>query len=141
MYAISTGMYILRGKGEEGGASSLKLNMTDPYRTVPYHAIASTLVEGCQASGLGHLLQYMCEYNAERPKQDRKRFNSIVKTMGFDHIVIIYLWMYGTGTLLFLLLFIPNTSRYFKSYFGILNRFLCNISLLNMLFRYKRKRR
>ena len=34
-----------------------------------------------QASGLGHLLQYMLEYNAESPKKDRKRFNSIVKTI------------------------------------------------------------
>ena len=41
---------------------------------IQYHA--STKVEGCQAGGLSHLLQYMREYNAERPKQDSKRFNS-----------------------------------------------------------------
>ena len=33
----------------------------------------------------------MREYNAESPKQDRKRFNSVVKTIGFGHLVIIYL--------------------------------------------------
>ena len=49
------------------------------------------MVEGCQAVGLGHLLQYVREYNAESPKQDRKRFNSIVRTIDFDHLVIIYL--------------------------------------------------
>ena len=74
-------------------ASSLKLNLTDPFCTVQYRAC--TILEGCQAGGLGHLLQYMCEYNAERPKQGRKtweRFNAIVKTIDFDHLVIIYLW-------------------------------------------------
>ena len=50
------------------------------------------MVAGCQAGGLGHLLQCMRKYNAESPKQGRKRFNSIVKTIGFDHLVIIYLW-------------------------------------------------
>ena len=34
----------------------------------------------------------MREYNAESPKQGRKRFNSVVKTIGFGHLVIIYLW-------------------------------------------------
>ena len=49
------------------------------------------MVEGCQAGGLGHLLQNMREYNAESPKKGRTRFNFIVKTIGFDHLVIIYL--------------------------------------------------
>ena len=78
MYAKSTGMYILRGKGEEGGASSLKLNLTDPYRTVPYHAIASTLVEGCQASGLGHLLQYSICASTMPRDQNRTEKGSIL---------------------------------------------------------------
>ena len=39
------------------------------------------MVEGCQASGLGHLLQHMHEYNAESPKQGSQRFNYIVKTI------------------------------------------------------------
>ena len=30
--------------------------------------------QGSQACGLGHLLQYLREYNAESPKQGRKRF-------------------------------------------------------------------
>ena len=54
------------------------------------------MIEGCLVGALGHLLQYMREYNAESPKQGRKRFNSIVKTIGFDHLVIIYLWFTGT---------------------------------------------
>ncbi len=49
------------------------------------------MVEGCQAGGLGHLLQYMREYYAEGKKQGSKGFNSIVKTIGFDHLFIIYL--------------------------------------------------
>ena len=35
---------------------------------------------------------YMCEYNAESPKQDRKRFNSIVMTINIAELGIIYLW-------------------------------------------------
>ena len=34
---------------------------------------------------------HMRKYNAESRKQGRKRFNSIVKTIDFDHLVIIYL--------------------------------------------------
>ena len=34
----------------------------------------------------------MREYNAESPKQGRKRFNSIVKTMCFSYLPVIYLW-------------------------------------------------
>ena len=51
------------------------------------------MIEGCQAGRLGHLSQHRREYNAESPKQGRKRFNSIVKTIGFDHLVIISLWL------------------------------------------------
>ena len=49
------------------------------------------MVEGCQAGGLGQLLQFMREYNAKSPKQGRKRFNSIVKTIYFLYLPIIYL--------------------------------------------------
>ena len=52
----------------------VKLNLIDPCHTVR----DSTTVEGCQAGGLGHQFLYMPEYNAESPKQDKKRFNSIV---------------------------------------------------------------
>ena len=65
----------------------VKLNLIDPCRTVR----ASTIVEGCQASGLGHQFQNMREYNAESPKQDRKRFNFIVKTINIADLGIIYL--------------------------------------------------
>ena len=64
-----------------------KLNLIDPCRTVR----ASTTVEGCQASGLGHQFQYMREYNAESPKQGRKMFNYIVKTINIADLGIIYL--------------------------------------------------
>ena len=37
----------------------------------------------------------MRKYNAESPKQDRKRFNSIVKTIHISYLPIIYL--YGVG--------------------------------------------
>ena len=33
----------------------------------------------------------MREYNAESPKKGRKRFNYNVKTIDFDHLVIIFL--------------------------------------------------
>ena len=49
------------------------------------------MVEGCLDGGLGHLLQYMRKYNAERLKQGRKRLNSIVKTIHFSYLPIIYL--------------------------------------------------
>ena len=65
----------------------VKLNLIDPCHTVH----ASTRVEGCQAGGLGHLLLYMREYDAESPKQGKKRFNSIVKTINFSYLAIIYL--------------------------------------------------
>ena len=54
------------------------------------------MVEGCQAGGLAHLFQYMRKYIAENPKQGSKSFNSIEKTIDFDHLVIIYLWLYCT---------------------------------------------
>ena len=54
------------------------------------------MVEGCQAGGLGHLLQYMRKYNAESPKQGRKRFNSIAKTINFSYPPIIYLCLTGS---------------------------------------------
>ena len=60
-----------------------------PYCTVPVPLLS---VEGCRAIGLGHLLQYMREYNAERPKQGSKRFNCIVKTINIADLGIIYLW-------------------------------------------------
>ena len=58
------------------------------------------MVDGCQAGWLGHLLQNMREYNAESPKQGRKRLYSIAKTIGFDHPVIIYLWVHGAEALI-----------------------------------------
>ena len=61
---------------EVGGYAS-SVNLTDPCRM----AYSTVLVEGCQAGGLGHLLHYLREYNAESPKQGRKGFNSIVKTI------------------------------------------------------------
>ena len=39
---------------------------------------------------------YMREYIAESPKQGSKRFHSIEKTIGFDHLVIIYLCSYSS---------------------------------------------
>ena len=44
-----------------------------------------------ETGGLGHLLQYMPECNAKSPKQSRKRFKPIVKTIHFSYLPIIYL--------------------------------------------------
>ena len=82
----------LEGKWEGATLLPCQMNLTDPCRTIR----ASTTFEGCQPGGLGHLFQYMREYNAESPKQDSKRFNSIVKMIGFGHLVIIYLWQQCT---------------------------------------------
>ena len=49
-----------------------------------------------QAGELGHLMQYMHQYNAESPKQGRKRFNYIVKTIYFSYLPITYLSMLQT---------------------------------------------
>ena len=76
------------GKGRGADASTLKLNLTDP-------CCARTTVEGCQAGGLWSpvaiLYKYMRKYNAESPKQDRKRFNYIMKTINIANLDIIYL--------------------------------------------------
>ena len=40
-------------------------------------AVYCTVVEGCQAGRLGHLLQDEREYNAESLKQGSKRFNPV----------------------------------------------------------------
>ena len=87
---MAKSMYNCTSRGEMGGGRlffHVKLNLIDPCRTVR----ASTTVEGCQAGGLGHQFQYMREYNAESPKQGRKRFNSIVKTINIADLGIIYL--------------------------------------------------
>ena len=65
----------------------VKLNFIDPCRTIR----DSTTVEGCQAGGLGHQFLYMCEYDAEIPKQGKKRFNSIVNTINFSYLPAIAL--------------------------------------------------
>ena len=76
-----------RAKGKR--ASLLHSNWT--LLTPAINCRAGTTVGGSQASGLGHLLQYMRKYNAKSPKQGRKGFNSIVKTINFSYLPIIYL--------------------------------------------------
>ena len=44
------------------------------------------------------LLQHMHKYNAKSPKQDRKRFNSIVKTIHIFYLPIIYLCLQVSGS-------------------------------------------
>ena len=88
MHRLRSKEYVhLEGKrGEEDVASSLKLNLTDPFR-VPcqYHGWGMPR----RQAGSPIAVLYMREYIAESPKQGRKRFTSIVKTIGFDHLVII----------------------------------------------------
>ena len=55
---------------------------------------ASTTVEGCQDGGLGHLLQYMREYNAKCQKLGSKRLHSMAKMIHFSYLPIIYLWQF-----------------------------------------------
>ena len=81
----------LEGKRGEGGCffTQIEPNWPLPYSTVPVPWLRDARLAGWVTS---------CEYNAESQKQDRKRFNSIVKTIGFDHLVIIYLWLDPSNT-------------------------------------------
>ena len=56
------------------------------------------------------MFQYMREYIAESPKQGSKRFNSFVKTIGFDHLVIIYLWVIHSMKKIFTYLPVPDLA-------------------------------
>ena len=49
-----------------------------------------TVVEGCHAGGLGHLLQYMREYNALRLIQGSKRFNTVQLRRRFTLPILSY---------------------------------------------------
>ena len=61
----------------------------EPNFSLPSYCI---VVEGCQAGGRGHLLQYMRECNGEISKQGSKRFNSFAKTIHFAHHVILFIY-------------------------------------------------
>ena len=62
-------------KGVGGGyASSVKLNLTDPCRIVAW-------LRDARPRRAGSPIAYMREYNAERPKQGRKGFNSFFKDL------------------------------------------------------------
>ena len=69
---ISTWHGVSTPRGEKGGGRRIFYQF-EPNFPLPYCPV----VEGCQAGGLGHLLQYMRKYNAESPKQGSKRFNYI----------------------------------------------------------------
>ena len=58
-------------RGEKGGGGGRFVCQIEPNFPLPH----CTVVEGCQAGGLGHLLQYVREYNAESPNHGSKRFN------------------------------------------------------------------
>ena len=62
----------LKIDGKKGGGRRFFYRI-EPYLPLPY----CTVVEGCQAGGLGQMLQYMRDYKS--PKQDSKRFNSLVR--------------------------------------------------------------
>ena len=66
--------------------SPIKLNLTDPCRTVPWH------YHGWGMPGRRAGSPTVLQYNAESPKQGKKRFNSIVKTIYFSYPPIIFLF-------------------------------------------------
>ena len=74
-YTYSKEYVHLERKRGEGGASSRKLNLTDPCHTV-YRA--STMVEVWQAGGLGHLLQYSICASTMPRAQNRTEKGSIL---------------------------------------------------------------
>ena len=69
------------------------------------------MVEGCQAGRLGHLLQYMYEYNAESPTQGRKGFNSIVKSED-DILFLSYYYLSMVVPLFSYMQFLKNISLF-----------------------------
>ena len=61
-------------------------------------AVQSVLVQQLRdARPVGWVTESASEYNAESPKQGRKRFNSIVKTINIADLGIIYLCTSHTG--------------------------------------------
>ena len=66
-----------------------KLNLIDPCRTVRATVPVWQLRDAMPA---GWVTQFQCmrEYNAESPKQGKKRFNSFVKTTNIAYLGIIY---------------------------------------------------
>ena len=66
-------------KGRGGDASSIKLNLTCRSCT-----LYSTVVEGCQAGGLGQLFQYMREY----PNTGQQKVQFSWKTKYFSNLAV-----------------------------------------------------
>ena len=78
LWTVEYRKYSMKGKGEEGGSSSLKLKLTDPCRT--YKMLGRQVL-----------------YNAESPKQGSRKFNSIMKTKYIAVLGIVYL-CFGPST-------------------------------------------
>ena len=80
-----------------------------------------TVVVGGQAGGLGHLLQYMPEFNAESTKQGRKRFNYQVRPNTLP------IWVYNLS-MLYSVYCILGYVNIYTSYFQLFNVFkLCKL--------------
>ena len=69
---------IITARWEKGRGRHFFCQMKDNF-PMPYF----TVVEGCQAGGLGHLLQYMREYNAETGQQ---KVQLSIKMKHFAHL-------------------------------------------------------
>ena len=74
---------------EGGNTSSLNLNLTDPCRPVlcQYHSW------GMPGRRAGSSIAVYTPVQCRDPKQGRKRFNNIVKTIHSPYLPIVYLWL------------------------------------------------
>ena len=83
-------MYIQRVNGRGQLFFHVKLNLTDPCRTIR----VSTTVEGCQAGGLGHLFQYMREYIAKSPCKTGQQKGSILLKRQLALTILLLFFIY-----------------------------------------------
>ena len=109
-----------------GDSSSLKLNLTDPCHTVPcqYHSWG---MPGWQA---GSPIAVYARIQCRGPKQGRKRFNYIVKTIHFSYLPIIYLCRslsILTSVILRELVFPTWYSPSYKCVYSICNVLYCKL--------------
>ena len=78
---------------EEKGWEKCFFRQIEPNGPLPYSNVPAPRLRDARPAGwVTYYSTYMREYNAETPKQGRKRFNSIAKTIHFSYLPIIYLW-------------------------------------------------
>ena len=78
---------------EEKGWGQCFFRQIEPNGPLPYSNVPAPRLRDARPAGwVTYCSTYMREYNAETPKQGRKRFNSIANMIHFSYLPIIYLW-------------------------------------------------